>query len=245
MAPTQLPLGIRLHDSSVFESYFPGRNQPTIDALVAVASGAATLVATCIWVHGTSGTGKTHLLQAVCARAGLEGRTAAYLPLLEVVELGEELLAGFGELSIVCLDDAQVIAGRDPWERALFRLHQELDERGGRLLVSGAAPPAALPFRLRDLASRLNGGVVLTLQPLVEGEQIAALQLRAQLRGLELPDEAAEFMLRRLPRDMANLYAFLDELDEASLAAQRRLTVPFVREVMEQHLAKPSPRSLA
>jgi DnaA family protein len=227
----QLPLGIRLPDSSVFESYLPGRNQLVVDALLAVVAGKGP---TCIWLHGVGGTGKTHLLQAVCARAGREGRTAAYLPLTEVLDLGEELLAGFGELSIVCLDDAQAIAGRDAWERALFRLHQELDERGGRLLVSGATPPAALPFQLRDLASRLNGGLVLTLQPLDEDEQIAALRLRAQLRGLELPDDTAQFMLRRLPRDMTNLYAFLDELDAASLAAQRRLTVRFVKEVLEQ-----------
>lgn len=227
----QLPLSIRLPDSSVFESYLPGRNQLVIDALLTALAGKGP---TCIWLHGVSGTGKTHLLQAVCARAGREGRTAAYLPLTEVFDLGEELLAGFGELSIVCLDDAQAIAGRDGWERALFRLHQELDERGGRLLVSGTTPPAALPFQLRDLASRLNGGLVLTLQPLDEDEQIAALRLRAQLRGLELPDDTAQFMLRRLPRDMTNLYAFLDELDAASLAAQRRLTVRFVKEVLEQ-----------
>lgn len=229
----QLPLGIRLPDSSVFESYLPGRNQLVVDALLAVVAGKGP---TCIWLHGVGGTGKTHLLQAVCARAGREGRTVAYLPLTEVLDLGEELLAGFGELAIVCLDDAQAIAGRDGWERALFRLHQELDERGGRLLVSGTTPPAALPFQLRDLASRLNGGLVLTLQPLDEDEQIAALRLRAQLRGLELPDDTAQFMLRRLPRDMTNLYAFLDELDAASLAAQRRLTVRFVKEVLEQRI---------
>ena len=99
-----------------------------------------------------------------------------------------------------------------------------------------STPPAALPFQLRDLASRLNGGLVLTLQPLDEPERIAALQLRAQLRGLELPDETAQFMLRRLPRDMAHLYNFLDRLDQAALIAQRRLTVRFVKDVLEQHL---------
>lgn len=233
----QLPLGIRLPDSSVFESYFAGRNQPVVDALLALHVAETTRAPTCIWIHGAPGTGKTHLLQAVCARAGREGRTAAYLPLPDVIDLGEELLAGFGELAIVCLDDAQVLAGRENWERALFRLHQELHERDGRLLVSGATPPAALPFKLRDLGSRLNGGLVLTLHALDESEQIAALQLRAQLRGLELPDEAAQYMLRRLPRDMTHLYAVLDELDAASLVAQRRLTVPFVKEVLERHLA--------
>lgn len=232
-ASPQLPLSIRLPDSSVFESYFAARNRPVVDALLALQEPRAP---TCTWIHGAVGTGKTHLLQAVCARASKEGRTAAFLPLPDVIDLGEELLAGFGELSIVCLDDAPVLAGREPWERALFRLHQELDERGGKLLVAGATPPAAVPFKLRDLGSRLNGGLVLTLQPLDEPEQIAALQLRAQLRGLELPDEVAQFMLRRLPRDMTHLYAVLDELDAASLVAQRRLTVPFVKEVLERRL---------
>jgi DnaA family protein len=237
-SPGQLPLGIRLPDSSVFESYFAGRNQPAVDALLAsLEHDPSKQTPTCIWIHGAHGTGKTHLLQAACARSSREGRSAAYLPLPEVISLGEELLAGFGELGVVCLDDAQVIAGREPWERALFRLHQELQERDGRLLVAGGAPPAMLPFKLRDLGSRLNGGLVLTLQALDEPEQMAALQLRAQLRGLELPDETAQFMLRRLPRDMTHLYAVLDELDAASLVAQRRLTVPFVKEVLERRPA--------
>jgi DnaA-homolog protein len=230
----QLPLGIRLQDSSVFESFLPGRNQPLVDALLSLASDEQARAPTCLWLHGPTGSGKTHLLQAVCALAGRAGRGAAYLPLPQVIEFGDELLAGFGELAVVCLDDAHAIAGRDAWERSLFRLHQELDERGGRLLVSGPTPPAALPFKLRDLGSRLNGGLVLTLQPLDEAEQIAALRLRAQLRGLELPDDTAQFMLRRLPRDMAHLYGFLDQLDQASLIAQRRLTVPFVKEVLER-----------
>jgi DnaA family protein len=89
-----------------------------------------------------------------------------------------------------------------------------------------------LPFQLRDLGSRLNGGLVLTLQPLAEPERIAALRLRAEQRGVELPEEVAMFLSRRLPRDMASLCAFLDELDEASLSAQRRLTIPFVRAVL-------------
>jgi DnaA-homolog protein len=149
------------------------------------------------------------------------------------VQLGGEILSGYGQFALVCLDDGEAVAGAAGWERALFRLHQELDEQGGRLVMSAGAPPAALPFKLADLASRLNGGVVLTLQPFDEQEQLAALQLRAQLRGFELPEETGQFLLRRLPRNMTALCTFLDELDAASLVAQRRLTVPFVKAVMK------------
>jgi DnaA-homolog protein len=238
MDTKQLPLGIRLRDTSVFASYFGGRNQSVVDALRTLSARrvAPSDGPTCVWVHGVASTGKTHLLQAMCARAHGDGATAAYLPLAEVASLSEELLSGYGQFSLVCLDDAEAIAGDAAWERALFRLHQELDEQAGRLVMSGAVPPAALGFKLADLASRLNGGLVLTLQPLDEAEQIAALQLRAQLRGFELPEETAVFLLRRLPRNMTALCAFLDQLDEASLIAQRRLTVPFVKSVMTSEM---------
>lgn len=235
MDAKQLPLGIRLRDTSVFASYFAGRNRSVVDALEAWSArrSGANDGPTCVWVHGVASTGKTHLLQAMCARAHSNSQTAAYLPLAEVAQLGGEVLSGYGQYSLVCLDDAESVAGSPDWERALFRLHRELDEQCGRLVIAATAPPAALPFKLPDLASRLNGGVVLTLQPLDEAEQLAALQLRAQLRGCELPEDTGQFLLRRLPRNMAALCAFLDELDEASLIAQRRLTVPFVKAVMK------------
>lgn len=224
-----MALGIKLRDACVFASYFAGRNQPSIDALRALRTGEPP---TCVYLHGAAGTGKTHLLQALCANAGERGEGAAYLPLADVTAMGPELLSGCGELACVCIDDIELIAGRRDWELALFTLHQQLDEHRGRLVVAGAVPPAGSGIALADLRSRLGGGLVLTLHALDEAEQIAALQLRAQIRGFELPDETAQFLLRRLPRDMATLCAFLDELDEASLVAQRRLTVPFVKEVM-------------
>jgi DnaA family protein len=228
MSAAQLPLHIRLRDSSVFASYFAGRNRAAIDALLAIRTNVPP---TCVWLQAPRSAGKTHLLQASCVRYGECAETSAYLPLRDL-SVGAEVLAGYGQLDLVAIDDADVIAGRADWERALFGLHQELEEHGGHLLVAGSAPVATLGFKLRDLASRLTGGLVLSLHSLDDDEQRHALQLRAQLRGFELPEETVQFLQRRLPRDMSSLCAFLDELDEASLAAQRKLTVPFVRQVL-------------
>jgi DnaA family protein len=226
----QLALGVRLRDASVFDSYFAGRNQAAVDALLALRNGEPP---TCVYLRGDAGAGKTHLLQALCARFGRAGDATAYVPLADLIAMGTEVLAGCGDLACVCIDDIELIAGRREWEVALFGLHQQLDERRGRLVVSGTMPPAGVGIVLADLRSRLAGGLVLTVQSLDESEQIAALQLRAHLRGFELPDETAHYLLRRLPRDMTSLCRFLDELDEASLAAQRRLTIPFVKGVMK------------
>jgi DnaA-homolog protein len=225
----QLALGVRLRDSSVFASYYAGNNRPVVDALSALPTRGPPA---CVFLHGAAGVGKTHLLQSLCALNSERGEPAAYLPLRELNVMGPEVLAGHGELGCVCVDDVEAIAGQQEWERALFGLHQQLEEQQGHLVLASTLTPSTVGIRLRDLASRMGGGLVLTLRPLDDAGRIAALQLRAHLRGCELPDDTAQYLLRRLPRDMTALCAFLDQLDGASLAAQRRLTIPFVREVL-------------
>lgn len=225
----QLPLPVQLSDQAVFDSFFESGNGALLTHLKLLArSGSERL----IWLWGGSGSGKTHLLQAACADAGRHGRRAAYLPLKEKLEAG--MLAGLEEFSLVCLDDVQRIAGLADWESGLFRLFNEVAENGGSLLVSADRPAAKITFGLPDLQSRLNWGPVYRVDP-VSGEDLhKAMALRAQHRGLELPEETSRFLLRRFPRDIRSAYRLLDTLDLASLKAQRRLTVPFVRAVLSR-----------
>ncbi|HTL91017.1 MAG TPA: DnaA regulatory inactivator Hda, partial [Steroidobacteraceae bacterium] len=123
-------------------------------------------------------------------------------------------------------------AGQLDWERGIFGLLREMEESGARLVLAGQVPPAMLHWALADLGSRCAAGAVFQLRLLAEEEQHAALQLRARLRGLELPDETWHWLRKRFPRDMRTLYQLLDTLDEAALTALRRLTVPFIREVL-------------
>jgi DnaA family protein len=226
----QLPLGVRLPDRARFESFLPGRNGEALAHARTVAAGAARGVT---WLSGPGGAGKTHLLQAMCAAAGARAR-AGYVPLKQVAGLGAEVLDGLGQLACLCLDDLESVAGDLAWERRLFGLMHENEEAGGALVVAAHAPPALLHWALPDLGSRCAAGAVFALRALEEAEQQAALALRARLRGLELPEETWQWLRRRYPRDMRQLYELLDTLDEAALAAQRRLTVPFIREVLKR-----------
>jgi len=231
----QLPLGVRLADRALFESFLPGRNTEALAHARAVARGEARGAT---WVCGPPGAGKSHLLQAICAAAGARTRTG-YLPLAAVGPLGAGMLEGLSELGCLCIDDLERVVGDGGWERALFALLREIEEAGGALVAAAREPPALLPWSLPDLGSRFAAGAVLALRALDEAEQHAALELRARLRGLELPPETWQWLRRRYPRDMHRLYELLDTLDEAALAAQRRLTVPFIRDV----LRFPPPRS--
>jgi DnaA family protein len=223
----QLPLGVQLGVSLRFDTYHAGANAEAVAALCELAGGAR---AAPLWLFGPAGGGKSHLLQAACAHATTSGLTAAWLPLQTAREEGPRLLAGFERLDLVALDDVDAIAGDAGWERALFTFYNELLEHQGRLVAAAAAAPAALPFGLPDLASRLAAARVHRLLPLDETDQTDALRRRAAYRGLELPEETLIFLTRRAPRDFAALCRLLDELDLESLAARRRLTVPFVRD---------------
>ena len=223
----QLPLGVELGVALRFETFAAGRNAGVVEALRRLADGESR---TPVWIFGPPGSGKSHLLQAACARAGGAGRTTAWLPLAMVKGEGPALLDGFEGLDLVALDGLDAIADLPEWEAALFTLFNGVVERGGRLAFAAAGAPAATAIRLPDLASRLAASEVHRLEPLAEAEQAAALRGRAERRGLELPDETLGFLTRRAPRDFATLCRMLDALDTESLAAQRRLTIPFVRD---------------
>src|SRR5450631_3340474 len=211
----QLALAVRLRAEAVFDSYFPGINAEVLAALRAPGHDP-------VWLWGASGTGKTHLLQAACAAAG---SAAAYFPLTASVELPPEALAGFASRGLLCVDDVERIAGDLRWERMLFQLFNEAAELHTRVIFAAGLPPAALPWRLPDWRSRAAACVVYQLRELDDSGRIEALRLRALQRGLQLPAETADYLMRRMPRDLTSLLAVLDELDEASLAAQRRLTI--------------------
>jgi DnaA family protein len=221
----QLPLGVRLNEAARFETFVAGKNRELVGLL---SGGKPPRV---LWLWGRAGSGKSHLLQAACADVGERGGAAAYVDLARAA--GPGMLEGLEVLDLVCIDSLDLVAGDENWNGAIFRLHTLMQDAGGRLLVASAAPPSALCFRLPDLRSRLLAAPVHQLKDLDEAGRIEVLARRAAARGLELPPEAVSYLLQHQPRDMHSLCGLLDRLDEASLAAQRRLTVPFLRQVLE------------
>jgi DnaA family protein len=185
-----------------------------------------------VFVSGAASSGKTHLLLATCAAADAGGRAAQYLPLRRMREHAAGALRQVGGNDLLALDDVDALAGDAGAEHALFDLYNRARAEGHTLLFAAAAPPAQCGFALPDLDSRLAACTQAYLKPLGDRERREALRRRAEARGLALDEAVLDWLFARAQRDLASLTALLDRIDRAALAAQRRITVPFLRKLL-------------
>jgi DnaA family protein len=223
----QLPLALGLADHARFETYAVGASGAAVAHVRAVAANGGEA----LWISGPAASGKTHLLQAACRAAAERGARAMYVPVAANVA-EPELIAGLEDVDLVALDDVEKAAGDAAWERQLFVLFNELAARRAGLLFGSRIAAGAAGFALPDLASRAAGAIAYRLAPLADAERAVALIVHAHARGLELDRGAAEYLLHRVDRDMAELRRWLDKLDRASLIEQRKLTIPFIRSLL-------------
>lgn len=227
---TQLPLGLRWPRRQRFEHFHAGANAA---ALAAVQALAVQPGAPWVYLSGTTGSGKSHLLMAACQAAHEAGHTVQYLPLKN---LHEHFMAlrGVAGSQFIALDDIDVLAGEREAEHALFDLYNLARAEGTALIFTAQAVPAQLNLTLPDLRSRLGACTQFTLKPLEDDERREVLKHQAALRGIELDDAVLDWLFARYARDLGALLDLLDRLDQASLAAQRRITIPFLRAFLRE-----------
>ena len=231
-AAMQLPLALKLREGIDFDAFVAGGNGVLVDELRKLAAGDCDSP---VFLWGETGSGRTHLLEATVREALAGGGSACLLPAAEIRGLGPEVLDGMEHFGLLAIDDLDLLAGRKGWDEALFHLYNRCRDAGGGLLFAAAAAPAALDFILPDLSSRLAAGPVFRVQPLGEEALVELVSRRAARRGLRISAEVAGYLVARAERRPAALMQVLEVLDHEAMVQRRRITVPFVRQVMGWH----------
>ena len=226
----QLTLDLNLADKFDFSSFCVGSNAWSVDILKNMAAGHGERL---VFVWGARGVGRTHILNAVCREASLHQQVSVYFSLSEfVMQSPLGLLTEITHIPIICIDDLHCIAGHPTWEEALFSLYNDVRDRGGRLVISANAPPHRLPIVLQDLLSRLQAMLVFELHALTDIEKVQALKAYANHKSFDLSDEVIQFILTRGQWDMRALMNMLKKLEHESLVNHRKITIPFVKEIL-------------
>ena len=227
----QIPLQFDLKAELSFASFYTASHQDVVQQLTDTASGQGEQQ---LYLWGKQGAGKSHLLQACCLRANQRNRTAFYLTLATNKLPAPDILTGLETFDLVCIDNIENFAGNKAWELALFNFYNLHRENNHQLIVAAHCPPNFLPIELADLKTRMSWGLTLKLQELSDTEQISAFTFKAKNLGFEITTQVGVFLTKHYARDLPALWRLLPRLEQATLVAKRKLTVPFLKQILAQ-----------
>ncbi len=226
----QVSLDIGLRDNKTFENYYlVGNEQVSADIEGFIQDQQVKI----LYLWGASGCGKSHLLQATQNQEIEKARSAYYLPFSNVKNYPVSVLEGLESADLVCLDEIDEIVGNKEWEEAVFHLLNRIWELGNQVLIAANKNVHQLGVQLPDLESRLSWGLNSRILPLDDSGKLECIQFRSKLRGFEIPEAVGLYLIKRLPRDMGQLFNFLDLIDKESLVAKRKITIPFVKSLLD------------
>ncbi len=227
----QLPLQFEFRANQTFEDFFPGNHLEVLNHLQNASVGLGERQ---VFIWGLSGLGKSHLLQACCHRAQNAGLSSFYFSLSALELPDPELLTGLEMFDVVCFDNMEQIAGNTAWEEAFFNFFNRHRDQDHSLIMSANCAPNQIAIQLPDLKTRLNWGLTLKLQPLSDTDKIKALIFKADKMGFQISTQVGHFLLTHYERDLPSLWVLLTKLDQASLAAKRKLTIPFLKQILKE-----------
>ena len=222
----QIPLPVSISEYMTFESFHSSSNKVVIDSIKDDKNKL-------LWIAGLKGSGKTHILQATINYMDNGINRLLYLPMRESKDFTPDILDNLDQFDLVAIDDIENVIGDFSWEEQLLILYEELIHTKSRILISSSDTPQGLSFKLPDLASRFSLGLVDRLKPMNEEQMIEAISLHAKVSGFNLPQDVAKYLISRVPRDVSVLVDIIKLLDYESLSKQRKLTIPFIKTVLD------------
>lgn len=226
----QLPLDLSLHRGQSFENFWAGSNALLVSLLGAIANGDYRERQVVFW--GGRHSGKSHLLNALCRGVGARGAQATCINASMI--RSRDMLTGLEQLDVIGIDDLQCLPRQPESELALFGLINALQRSDCRLVCAASCPVSELPIRLPDLRTRLGWGAGFALRAVTHQDLPAVISLRARAAGLSLDEGVVDYLLNHYSRDLASIVERLEQIDKGSLQAKRRITIPFVRQLLNR-----------
>ena len=222
----QIPLDVSLSEYMTFETFYLGPNKSVVDSLRHEKNQL-------IWLAGLEGFGKTHLLHAFINSHEHENKKVLYLPMSESQDFTPDILDNLAQYDLVAIDDIENIIGDMTWEEQLLKFYEDSYSTRNKILITANDTPKGLNFLLPDLSSRFNLALIERLRPMNEDEMIKAILIHSKARGFDLPEDSAKYLINRVPRDVSVLIDMIKLLDYESLSMQRKLTIPFIKTVLD------------
>lgn len=244
---TQTPLS----PDYTFEQFVVGPSNRLAHAASRAVCGQPGSLYNPLFIHGSSGMGKTHLLQATCAEL-LQRDPNAYIPyvscelfvndFVHAIETGQ--LPQFRErarrVDALVIDDVQFLANRESSQEELFHTFNVLYQSAKQIILSADSPPTEIPTLEDRLVSRFNWGLVTQIDPPNRETRQAILHKKARLRGCEIPDELLDFIAERVESNVRLLEGALTKLISETQIGGKPMTLDTARQVLDHFDGPPT-----
>ena len=229
----QLLLNLEFTDEyNLNNFFFSQKNKFIHNHLVSLNNRKYTTLNRYTYLYGVSGVGLTHLLFGMCLFFKKNKKKYIYLPMNKINEFSVEIFEGIENLDLVCIDNIENISGNEKWERALFNFFNCANEANCKILVTAKNIPKNIGINLNDLLSRLNSGLIIRINELCDEEKINAIIFKADKIGLNLERKVINYLINHYHRETKSLFIALKKLDYNSLRIKRKLTIPFIKDIL-------------
>jgi len=214
-----------------FDNFVSDRADLVVNSLQALVLGRGEIQ---VGLWGGPASGKTHLLNA---SADFARRQGISLQIYDGLQLRHCDASGFEEFSncdVLAIDNLDALAGDFAWESCFYQVINRCRDGEHRFIFSMTTKPSELQTRLDDFRSRLQWGLLLQLPQSSDVDIRHILRARARLLGIDLSDEVVSYLMTHHVRNLNEQIGILQRLDGLSLSQQRRVTIPLVKQALNE-----------
>ena len=235
----QVSLGLELSTRMTLNNFINTENKTIISNiynLIDLHSNNASVTnqvgENTLYLYGPKGCGKTHLLHGICHLANQKQLSSIYLDAKSITEENIIRLEDMQYLEVICIDNIEYISQKKQWEIAFFNLFNRAYTQGTNLIMTSSQKPKQLNINLPDLLSRIQWVLAFKIHDLKDDDILKALKNKCKQQGLQISEETLKFMILRLTRNINDLTIAITRLTNLAITTKRRLTIPFVKKVM-------------
>jgi len=183
-----------------------------------------------VFIYGSSGQGKTHVLQGAVLKALELDKNAIYIDFSE--SFPEHILDFIDQVYFISFDNVHLISSEN--QEIFFDLYNQARQNQILILVSADSLPSDLEV-MKDIKTRLSLAAVYKLEELNDESIMRVIDSQMGQRNLSINSGVYEYLFKNYSRDLKLLLVTLNDLDKASLQAKKAISVTFVRKFLNLH----------
>ncbi|MDI6840741.1 MAG: chromosomal replication initiator protein DnaA [bacterium] len=201
-----------------------------------------------LFIYGTVGLGKTHLLQAIgnyikehsgALKVYYTGCETIMNEMIDAIQNNRtvQFKKKYRYKDVLLIDDIQFLEGKESLQEEIFHTFNSLYEVGHQIVFSSDRPPSALSSLEERLVSRFGGGLVCDIKPPGLETRIAILKKKAEASGVQVPNEIISFIAERIKSNIRELEGALITLLARASLTDERITIESAHEFLKETIS--------